>query len=230
MKVYKHIYFDLDKTLWDFEANVKEAFREIFDIYRLWDRFPDLENFVKVYTTYNEFLWEKYRNGKIKKNLLRTERFRLTLNQHGINDPALTEKISAAYLEITPQKPVLVENAIEVLSFLKPKYRLYILTNGFPEVQQSKIQNSGLGPFFDKVITPEHAGWHKPDRRIFGYALKTVNAKKDESIMVGDDLGTDIIGAKNFGIDQVFFNVSGISHNIAVTFEIRQFKELMDIF
>ncbi|MFO7658845.1 MAG: YjjG family noncanonical pyrimidine nucleotidase [Bacteroidales bacterium] len=229
MKAYKHIYFDLDKTLWDFEANVKEAFREIFGSLRLWDRLPDLEHFVNVYSAYNELLWEKYRNGKIKKSLLRTERFRLTLNKLGINDRLLTEKLSTAYLEITPRKSILVDNALEVLSFLKPKYRLYILTNGFADVQQIKIQNSGLETFFDKVITPEHAGWHKPDRRIFGYALKSVNARKEESIMVGDDIETDIIGAKNFGIDQVFFNISGISHTVDVTYEIRQFKELMDI-
>lgn len=230
MNKYKHIYFDLDKTLWDFEANIKEAFRDIFNTYNLRNKIPDFENFVDTYTFYNDQLWEKYRNGTIRKDKLKTERFRLTLRKFNINDIDLVKLISEAYLEIIPQKSNLVDNAIDVLTYLKPKYNLYILTNGFPDVQQIKIRNSNLESFFSKVITPEHAGWHKPDRRIFEYALKSANAKKAESIMVGDDLEVDIQGASNFGIDQVFYNTEGIIHDIKVTYEIREFRELLQIF
>ncbi len=229
MSKYKHIYIDLDRTLWDFEANANEAFRDIFNIYNLGNIIPDFEKFVETYIYYNELLWNRYSQGKIKKELLRTERFRLTLNRFNISDAKFTKLISESYMEITPQKSILVDGAIETLEYLKTKYSLYILTNGFPEVQYTKIRNSGLDSYFAKIITSEDAGRHKPHRRIFEYALKSVNAKKNESIMIGDNLENDILGAKNVGMDQVFFNKDNIKHDYKITFEINQFRELIRI-
>ena len=230
MNKYKHIYIDLDRTLWDFEANAREAFREIFEMFDLSGTIPDFMEFIDTYVYYNEKLWEKYGKGRIKKELLRTERFRLTLNKFKIKDFDLVNKMSDAYMEITPQKSILVKGAVETLNYLHSKYNLYILTNGFPEVQYTKIKNCGIENFFLKIITSEEAGWHKPDKRIFQYALKCVNAGKDESIMIGDNLEIDIKGARNFGMDQVFYNVDNISHKVKVTFEIKEFIELMKIF
>ncbi len=229
MSKYKHIYIDLDRTLWDFEANANEAFRDIFNIYNLGNIIPDFEKFVETYIYYNELLWNRYSQGKIKKELLRTERFRLTLNRFNISDAKFTKLIRESYMEITPQKSILVDGAIETLEYLKTKYSLYILTNGFPEVQYTKIRNSGLDSYFAKIITSEDAGRHKPHRRIFEYALKSVNAKKNESIMIGDNLENDILGAKNVGMDQVFFNKDNIKHDYKITFEINQFRELIRI-
>ena len=206
MDKYKHIYIDLDRTLWDFEANAREAFKEIFEMFDLSGMIPDFMEFIDTYVYYNEQLWEKYGKGKIRKDLLRAERFRLTLNRFKIKNSDLVNKISDAYMEITPQKSNLVKGAIETLTYLKSKYNLYILTNGFPEVQYTKIKNCGIESFFKKIITSEEAGWHKPDKRIFQYALKCVNAKKEESLMIGDNLEIDIKGALNFGIDQVVAN------------------------
>ncbi len=154
-------------------------------------------------------------------------RFTLTLGELKISDSSLIELISEAYLELMPQKSNLVKDAYEVLDYLKSKYHLYILTNGFHETQNRKLANSGISHYFSGIITSEDAGWSKPDRRIFEYALKSVHAKKTESLMIGDDLHVDIEGAKNFGMDQVFFNRKKIIHDIKTTCEISELKELM---
>jgi putative hydrolase of the HAD superfamily len=217
----------LDNTLWDFKSNAIEAFREIFDHHQLWQMIPDFDEFISTFTFYNEQLWAKYRQGHIKKEPLRVERFTLTLSRLGISDSNLSELISNAYLELVPQKSNLIKDAHEVLNYLKSKYRLFILTNGFRETQRNKLINSGIQHCFNGMITSEDAGWSKPDRRIFEYALKSFNAKKPESVMIGDDLHVDIEGAKNFGMDQVFFNRKMISHEVKTTCEINELKELM---
>lgn len=224
---YKNIYFDLDNTLWDFESNAREAFKEIFDIYQLWDRITDFEKFISTFTSCNEQLWEKYRQGQIQKEALRIERFHLTLKQLDIKDNFISRQISEAYLKLVPQKSNLVRYAYEVLDYLKSKYNLFILTNGFHETQNAKLINSGIRNYFSGMITSEDARWSKPDRRIFAYALKSVNARKSESVMIGDDLHVDIEGAKNFGMDQVFYNRKMISHHTKITYEIKELKELM---
>jgi putative hydrolase of the HAD superfamily len=227
---YRNIYFDLDNTLWDFESNAREAFRDIFDLHQLWDKIPDFEKFISTFAFCNEQLWIRYRQGQIKKVKLRTERFRLTLNKLKISYDSLSGVLSNAYLEIMPQKSNLVRNTNEVLDNLKSKYNLFILTNGFHETQNAKLNNSGIQHFFKRIITSEDANWSKPDRRIFEYALKSVNARKSDSIMVGDDLLVDIEGAKNFGIDQVFFNRKKIPHNMKITYEINDLEDLLLIF
>lgn len=227
LKQYQNIYFDLDNTLWDFESNAIEAFREIFDRHQLWDRIPDFDEFTSTFAFYNEKLWEKYRQGQIKKGPLRVERFTLTLSRLKISEGSLSELISDAYLELMPQKSNLIKDAHEVLNYLKSRYNLYILTNGFHETQNKKLINSGIQHCFNGMITSEDARWSKPDQRIFEYALKSVNARKSESMMIGDDLHVDIEGAKNFGMDQVFFNRKKISHDIETTYEINELKELM---
>jgi putative hydrolase of the HAD superfamily len=224
---YQNIYFDLDNTLWDFKSNAIEAFREIFDHHQLWDRIPDFDAFISTFAYYNEQLWEKYRQGQIKKEPLRIERFILTLGRLGISEDNLPEIISKAYLELMPRKSNLIQDAREVLDYLKSKYNLFILTNGFCKTQRNKLINSGIQHYFKGMVTSEDAGWSKPDQRIFEYALKSVNAKKSESVMIGDDLQVDIEGAKNFGMDQVFFNSKMILHDVKTTCEINELKELM---
>ena len=224
---YKNIYFDLDNTLWDFESNAIEAFREIFDRHQLWDRIPNFDEFISTFAFYNEQLWKKYRQGQIKKGPLRIERFLLTLNKLKISDISLSEVISNAYLELMPQKSNLMKHAHEVLDYLKSKYNLFILTNGFHETQNAKLINSGIKQCFSGMITSENARCSKPDRKIFEYALKSFNARKSESVMIGDDLHVDIAGAKNFGMDQIFLNRKMISHDIKTTYEINELKDLL---
>ncbi len=230
MKKYTHIYFDLDHTLWDYKANAYEAFRDIYDQFELYRQTDSLDSFFNVFVKYNDLLWERYRKGEIKKKSLLTERFELTLGEFGIHKNGMAEKISQAYITLSPYKTNLLPYTREVLTYLSDKYNLYILTNGFNEVQFIKLNKSNLTGFFKQVFTSENAGYQKPRKEIFEYALKSVNAKKSESLMVGDDLNVDIIGARSFGIDQVYFNPDNLPHKEKVTFEITSLKELLDMF
>jgi putative hydrolase of the HAD superfamily len=134
------------------------------------------------------------------------------------------------YLILSPQKNLLFPHAIETLEYLKDKYQLHIITNGFIEVQYKKIKNSGIEKFFNQTITSEEAGVQKPDKFIFEFSLNKVNASPEECIMIGDDLKIDILGAKNAGIDQIFFNVDNVKHNENITFEIDSLKQIIEIF
>ena len=225
-KTYKHIFFDLDRTIWDFEQNMSDALRDVFFDFNLDSAFPNLPTFISTFTKHNDYLWEKYRLGELKKDVLRFKRFELTLRDYGVNEPLLVKKIDEEYIRITPMKTALIPNAREVLEYLKPKYKLHIISNGFNEVQFPKLERCHIAEYFDKVITSESSGYHKPCPEAFGISLSTANAKKEESLMVGDDMEIDIIGAKKFGIDQVFFNPKKISPKVKPTYEIHSLIEL----
>ncbi len=229
IKVYKHIFFDLDRTLWDFDQNMTDALRDIFFDFNLDSVFPDINTFIATFTKNNDYLWEKYRLGELKKDILRFKRFDMTLRDYGVNEPLIAKKIGDEYIRITPLKTALVPNAREVLEYLKPKYKLHIITNGFDEVQFPKLQKCHIAEYFDKVVTSETSGYHKPCPEAFGYALSSVNARKEESVMVGDDLEIDIAGAKKFGMDQIFFNRHSLAHKIKATHEILNLLEIKKI-
>ncbi|MEE4198788.1 MAG: YjjG family noncanonical pyrimidine nucleotidase [Bacteroidales bacterium] len=229
MKKYKNIYFDLDRTLWDFDSNAQETFRDIYEKHDLEKIFNTFDNFYTTYVKHNERLWKIYRDGKIKKTVLAFKRFDLTLEEYGVKNEELAKIIGQDYIEISPTKKRLFPGTYETLDYLKDKYNLYIITNGFNEVQFTKLKNSKLQNYFKKVFTSENAGAQKPNARIFEHALKTVNARKKESVMVGDDLDSDILGAKKFGLDQVYFNPDHKEHSEEITHEISSLKELMEI-
>lgn len=226
---YKHIYFDLDRTIWDFETNARDTFQEIYEKYNLEKIFNTFDNFYDTYSEHNNLLWKEYREGKIKKSLLSYKRFTLTLEDFGVDDEELAKKIAFDYITISPTKKQLFPFAHETLDYLYKKYKLYIITNGFNEVQFTKLKNSNLDQYFSKVFTSEGAGAQKPNPKIFENALKSVNARKKESIMIGDDLEADVLGAKKFGLDQVFFNPDKINHQVEITHEIASLKELQEI-
>jgi len=229
LKTYKHVFFDLDNTLWDFKTNTREAFNEIFNAFGLHERIPDFNCFLRIYEKNNEHMWLEYRNGNIKKDHLRKERMRLTFKEMGIDDPELSNKVGECYINTAPQKAYLFAGVLDTLQYLHQKYKLYILTNGFTEVQLRKIKNTGIQPYFDKIFMAEVIGYQKPDKRFFEYAIKSVHAHKIECLMIGDDLEADIIGANNAGIDQVFFNLTGQSYHFKPTWEIRAIPELQNL-
>lgn len=229
MTVYKHLFFDLDNTLWDFRANAHEAFHELFTEMGLFSRIPDFNRFLNVYEHYNEHLWSEYRKGKIKKDVMRRERMVLTFSEMGVDDPELAQRVAEVYLHTAPKKTNVFPGVHEALEYLAGKYRLYILTNGFAELQLQKISNSGLLPYFSKLFFAEMVGYQKPDRRFFEYAIKSVHAHKSESLMIGDDPEADMEGAAHAGIDQVFFNPDNRSCSIQPSFEISSIGELMTI-
>ena len=225
---YKHLFIDLDKTLWDFEANALAAFNDIFEKHRLKMKgIKGLENFLSVYTKINDMLWGLYRENQIKKEVLNIKRFELTLNEFGIDDLILATHIAEDYITISPQKTFLFPDVHISLEILKNCYSLHIITNGFEEVQQKKLDNCDLRKYFDTITTSEAAGVKKPEPGIFRYALELARAHPKESLMIGDDIRVDIDGARNAGMDQMFFNPgSSNGSNDAANYEVSSWKEV----
>ena len=205
---YKHLFFDLDHTLWDFEANAKDTLWHLYQDLKLEERgIHDFELFHRNYLVHNEKLWDRYRNGYIKQDELRIKRMRLSLLDFKIADEALAEAMSTQFLALLPSRTLLFPYALELMNYLTQKnYQLHLITNGFEKTQHSKLLHSGLQPFFSAVITSEGAGSLKPKKEIFEYALMVAKAKKEESVMIGDTLEVDILGARNYGIDQIHVN------------------------
>jgi len=227
---YQHLFFDLDRTLWDFDKSSLEAFEEIFEKHQLATKGIDNpEKFHEKYSMHNRKLWDLYREGMLEKDILRWKRFYLTLLDYGIDDKALSEKIGTDYVEISPRKVNLFPHVLETLEYLAPKYHLHFITNGFQEVQQVKIKVSGMDKYFEKLITSEEAGVKKPDPRIFYYAFDKTGALADESLMIGDDYPVDIEGARQVGMDQVFFDPDGISPENNCTYKVDDLLTLCEI-
>jgi len=226
-KKYKVLFFDLDRTLWDYRANSEQTLNDLFKKYT-----PELiEKFGEFLTTFyeiNESLWLEYRNGRLSKEDLSNRRFIDTYMQLGVGAESFAEKFSEDYITESPNKTRLFPQTLETLGYLKCKgYRMFLLTNGFVEVQKVKVRDSNLESFFERMITSEEAGYQKPHEKIFEFALQIVKAEKADCLMIGDDLESDIEGAQNFGIDTVFFNPVGLKHESISTFEIKQLDELM---
>jgi len=214
MKHIKHIFFDLDHTLWDFETNSNIAFETIFKKHKVK---VELQKFLNYYRGINEQYWKLYRDEKISKEELRLGRLKDTFIKlnHKV-DIQLIEDLSIGYIDVLPNNNQLFEGAHEILEHLYVNYKLHIITNGFNEVQSKKMKNSGLSKYFDKIITSENAGVKKPNRVIFEYALALTNAVSEESVMIGDNWEADIMGAKDAGLDVIFcnFNKQPVSENI----------------
>lgn len=206
-KKYTHIFFDLDNTLWNFEKNSRCAMLETFRYFQL-DRKKDFDSFFETYSRHNHQLWDSYRKKEVGKSELVLKRFQNTFTEQKIDgvDPL---GMNTHYLSVMPKQKNLNEGVLEILNYLKVKrYKMYIITNGFREVQNNKLESSGLKPFFSKVFISEEIKVPKPGREIFEFAIKSANAKKQNSIMIGDDWDVDVIGALHFGIDSVHFDLT----------------------
>jgi putative hydrolase of the HAD superfamily len=229
VKAYKHIFFDLDRTLWDFDANSRAALTDVFRKHYLDRYFESPEPFITSYHKHNELLWNQYRDGKIKKELLRSLRFELTLQEVQVNNPELSIAIGEDYLLLSTEKMILFPHTHEVLAYLSAKYPLYILTNGFAETQFSKMKKCDLSKYFQHVFTSETIGHNKPHPKIFQWAMSSVNGKKEECLMIGDDIEVDITGARRSGMDQVFFNPDQLITAEKATYEINSLLDLKKI-
>lgn len=229
---YRHLFFDLDHTLWDFEANARTTLSELYDTLELKKRgVNNFEGFHKNYLQHNEKLWERYRNGFIKQDELRVKRMWLALLDFKIADEALAKEMSVQFLDLLPTRTILFPHAIELLKYLQNKnYQLHLITNGFEKTQHSKLKYSGLDMFFNEIITSEGSNSLKPNKEIFDFALEKTKASKEESIMIGDSIEVDIVGAINAGIDQVFVNHLNISTEIKPTYTVHSLKEMETIF
>ena len=229
MTKYKHIFFDLDRTLWDFDSNSAQTLLEILDYFNLEDKVSNSHQWVEAYRKYNREVWKRYEAKQINKKELRLERFRLLFSEYNINDELLISKVSDYYIQYSPTKTGTMPFAKELLEYLYSKYKLYIITNGFFEIQKTKLQAAGIDKYFLKVFTSDIIGAAKPDRKIFEASVKSVNARKVQSLFVGDSLDNDIVGAKRFGIDQVWFNHDKIKSDVVPNYEIYSLEQLKSI-
>ncbi len=230
MTKYKHIFLDLDRTLWDFEKSAAQTFEEIFDKYQLQTKgVPTVEAFTATYKKHNDILWAMYRDGEIIKEVLSVKRWFLTMEEFGILDGELAAFIAEDYITLSPLKVNLFPYTHEILFYLKEKYTLHLITNGFEEVQQVKIDASDLRKYFTEIITSEMAGYKKPNPRIFEFAMDKAGAVAKESMMIGDDLRVDILGAKGVDIDQIYVNFEAEPHSEEISFEINHLKEIEGI-
>ena len=229
---YKHLFFDLDHTLWDFEANARATLQTLYEDMQLKARgVYDFELFYKNYLAHNEKLWERYRKGFIKQEELRVKRMWLALLDFKIADDELSQKMNVQFLDLLPTRTILFPHAKEILQYLADKnYDLHLITNGFEKVQQAKLKYSGLNVYFKEVITSESSNSIKPNKEIFEYAFQKTNADPNSSIMIGDTLDVDILGAMNAGIDQVFVNHTGLTTDMKPTYTVTSLKELEEIF
>lgn len=231
-KKYKHLFFDLDHTLWDFDKNSENTLRQLYEEYSLADiGVPDFAEFNDRYNQHNDKLWARFRNGFIKREELRWKRFWLTLLDFKIADTALAHEISSAYLEILPTQSTLVPFAKELLNHCHGRncYTMHLITNGFEATQRLKLQFSGIASYFSEIITSERSNSMKPHPDIYEFAIKTTGAQAEECIMIGDALEIDIVGAINAGWDQVYYNPLKIAHNHKPTYEVQQLCDIIKI-
>lgn len=230
MKEYTCIFFDLDHTLWDFETNSRETLQELYHQYDLQPKgVTSIEEFQSKFREVNATLWELYDTGKLDSETIRKERFKQILGHFGAYEEKLSKDISADYLQACPRKGNLMPYTIDVLDYLHGRYKLSIITNGFDEIQHIKMSSGNLHKYFDHIVTSQKAGYKKPSREIFDFALKSHAARCHEAIMIGDNLLTDIGGSRSASIDNVFFNPEKNKHESVVTYEISCLSELRQI-
>ncbi|GAB3579306.1 YjjG family noncanonical pyrimidine nucleotidase [Hymenobacter daeguensis] len=227
---YRHLFFDLDHTLWDFEKNANETLHTLYAQHD-FARFGTftVDEFVSVYSDINHALWRMYQSNKITQPQLRDLRFSRTLAKLGVSDDQIPANISAEFTDILPLKSAVFPYTHEVLDYLKPNYRLHLITNGFNDIQGIKLASSNLTHYFEHVITSQQSGCLKPDPRMFRHALARTGATAAESLMIGDNLECDVLGAYNAGIDQVYFNPDKRRHFNQITHEISCLSELKNI-
>ncbi len=227
---YNHIFFDLDHTLWDYEANAREALEELYGQYDLGKLgLFSSEELIRLFFEINEQLWDEYNHHRIDKNYIRKERFKIIFDQLRVPLRHFPTGFGEDYINLCPTKTNTIEYAREVLEYLQQKYNLHIITNGFNDIQGTKLSASKLDTYFQEVITSESIGARKPSSVIFQHALSKAGASPDESIMIGDNYKADILGALNAGIDQVYYNPVGNGIEKQPTYIISQLIQLKDI-
>ncbi len=206
----KHVFFDLDHTLWDFDKNSGLTFEKIF---KLNDIETNLEDFLEVYEPINLKYWKLYREERVSKANLRYGRLKEAFDilEVAIEDKTINH-LSVAYIDYLTTFNHLFEGTFEILDYLKNKYELHIITNGFEEAQERKMKNSNIRGYFKTITNSEMVGVKKPNPKIFNFALDSANALPEESIMIGDSLEADIEGADNIGMDTIYFDYRNLNN------------------
>ncbi|GGK26328.1 noncanonical pyrimidine nucleotidase, YjjG family protein [Yeosuana aromativorans] len=222
-KAITDVFFDLDHTLWDFDKNSALAFEKIFKINALD---VDSQQFLRHYEPINLAYWKLYREEKIDKESLRFGRLNDAFLAIDVKlDREVIYKLSEDYITHLTTFNHLFENTIEILDYLRLKYNLHIITNGFKEVQHKKLSQSNIDHYFKTVTNSEMVGVKKPNPQIFNYAIDLAKTSVNQSVMIGDNYEADILGAHNIGMDTIFFNVN----NQNVDSDIKQIDNLIHL-
>jgi len=223
----KHIFWDLDHTLWDFDSNASDTLTILFEKYELNAELnTTAKEFIEKYQQINEECWALYRVGKMEKDELRLVRYRKAFDHFGSQNIELADRMGWEYMTECPQRTKLMPGTFKVLDAFAEKYQQHIITNGFLEVQEVKQTGSGLKPYFDVVVCSEEVGEKKPHPSVFKFALDKANAKPEESVMIGDTLEVDAIGGKDYGMVGIWYNPHGkdLEHDVI---EINHLEELL---
>ena len=209
--VISDVFFDLDHTLWDFEKNSALTFQKILKERNIN---VGLSDFLEVYIPINLAFWKLYREERITKSELRYQRLKTVFDElrYSVSDDIINQ-LAVDYIKYLSSYNHLFPNTIKILEYLKPKYNLHIITNGFQEIQEKKMVNSNIRDFFDQIINSEMAGVKKPNPIIFELALNSANTIPENSIMIGDSLEADILGAKAVGLHTLHFNAHDDPHH-----------------
>lgn len=230
MKHYRHIIFDLDHTLWDFAKNATETLHELYDTHQLATLGDfSAQQLCDTFEEVNRQLWTLYNRGEYDQQRLRSERFGLILARLGVAAEQVPSGLADDYLRICPTKPHVMPHTVAILDYLHQHYQLHILTNGFTEVQAIKLHSARLTDYFTTVVASDTTGHKKPHRPVFDYMLRQIDADRHTCVMIGDNLETDVLGARNAGIDQIFYNPERTKHDESMTYEIGCLSELRDI-
>lgn len=226
----RHLFFDLDHTLWDFETNSNATLAELYDEHQLhrWERF-DLDAFMKVYRNVNHGLWDAYNRNQVTKEDMRERRFRETFCQLGLEDDCHPVGFSDQYISRCTLKQAVFPDTHEVLQALRQRFSMSIISNGFPESQHRKMTSSQLHPYFSHLIFSEEIGYAKPHPGIFEAALEKAQVKKEEVVMIGDNLYADVGGAQAAGIKAIWFNPERQENPDPSVTEIHSLKDLLGL-
>lgn len=225
--MYKSLFIDLDDTLWAFSWNAEDTFREVYQLFDFNRYFDSFEHYYSLYKKRNAELWVEYGNGSITKDELNEMRFSHPFRAVGVEDEELFRVYPEAFFARIPLKSKLMPHAREALEYLAGRYRLYILSNGFRNLQEQKMRSAGISDYFEKVILSEDLGVHKPYPELFHFALSVAHVQQNEALMIGDSWEADIEGARAAGIHQLFYNYANRTDlNFKPTFEIRDWSEI----
>lgn len=229
--MYKHLFFDLDHTLWDFDRNSAESIAELYEQHRLGELgIPSADDFSEKFIEVNRKLWRAFDLNELTHTYIRENRFPMVLAALGLDDVAGFPDLNEGYLQLLPRKAHLTEAARDLLDHLHGRYDMHIITNGFDDIQALKLASSDIAHYFTHVVTNEKSGgYKKPDPRIFEFSLTLARATVAESLMIGDNYEADIRGAQAVGLDTVFYNPKGEVVEEAPTHDIRHWRELMEL-
>ncbi|MBR5150714.1 MAG: YjjG family noncanonical pyrimidine nucleotidase [Bacteroidaceae bacterium] len=230
MSRYTTLFIDLDDTLFDFRQASRMSFHETYDLLGYERFFESFEHFLQIYEPRNRELWVLYGKGEIDKATLNRLRYSYPLEAVGHPDEELAARFCTEALSRIPHQNVLIPGAIELMEYLHPRYEMFILSNGFQELQSQKMATTGLSKYFKRLILSDEIGINKPNPELFHYALQVSGARKESCIMIGDMFETDIVGAANIGLDQIFVNIAGAKGlTFEPTYEVNNLLQIKDI-